>query len=420
MAQAVALEERQGRQLAVLVLDLAGLRPINQTLGHDVGDRLLRETAERIAVRASDAVAHSDPNAAPISRLGGNEFTILLTEINEAQGAARVARRVLQGFAEPFVIDGRETYAQASVGIAVFPSDGRDADSVVRNAHTAMHIAKREGPNHFRFFAESMNEEAARRLLLASHLHGALDRQELSVHYQPVRNAESGRLVAAEALLRWSSPELGNVSPSEFIPIAEDTGLIVPIGEWVLAAACAQVESWRRARLRPIRLAVNLSLHQIRGGQLADTVMRVLRDTGLSADQLELEITETTFVQNEQAAVEMVREIRDRGVGLALDDFGTGYSGLTHLRRFPIDRLKLDNTFTSQIALCADDAAVAAAVIAMAHSLRLRVVAEGVETQEQATLLREQKCDELQGFLFSPAVPANEFVHFMEADKQSA
>jgi diguanylate cyclase (GGDEF)-like protein len=421
VAQATALAGRGGRRLAVMVLDLGGLRPINETLGHDAGDRLLRETARRIAatVRASDAMTHDPgPDGALITRLGGNEFTILLTEISEAQGAARVARRVLECFARPFVIEGAETYARASLGIAVFPEDGMDADALVRNAHAAMHIAKREGPNCFHFFAESMNEDASRKLELERRLHGALDRNELSVHYQPVRDAASGRLIAAEALLRWNSPELGAVGPGEFIPVAEATGLIVSLGEWVLATACAQVESWRREGLDPIRLSVNLSLHQLQGGALGETVVRILDESGLSAGQLELEITESAFVQNELAAAEMVREIRDRGIGLALDDFGTGYSGLAHLRRFPIDRLKLDHSLTHQITRYPDDAALAAALIAMAHSLRLQVVAEGVETPEQAVLLRESGCDELQGFLFSPAVAAGAFIRFLGDEKK--
>jgi diguanylate cyclase (GGDEF)-like protein len=420
VAQGVALAERGGRQLAVLVLDLSGLRPINETLGHDAGDRLLRESATRIAesLRASDAVTHlGGAEGAPISRLGGNEFTILLTEISHAQGAARVARRVLECFALPFVIEGQETYARASLGIAVFPGDGPDADSLVRNAHAAMHTAKREGPNCFHFFAESMNEDAARKLELARHLHCAIERNEMSVYYQPVRDAASGQLVAAEALMRWNSPELGPVGPAEFIPIAEETGLIVPLGEWVLATACSQAERWRRDGLRPLRLAVNLSLHQLQGGGLGDTVIRILEESGLSPGQLELEITESAFVQKEHEASDMVREVRERGVGLALDDFGTGYSGLTHLRRFPIDRLKIDHSFTRQITRYPDDAALAAAVIAMAHSLRLRVVAEGVETEEQARLLRESHCDELQGFLFSPAVAPHEFVRFLGEEK---
>jgi diguanylate cyclase (GGDEF)-like protein len=421
VAQAIALARRGERQLAVMALDLSGLRPINETLGHDAGDHLLRETARRISakVRASDAMTNDPgPDGALISRLGGNEFTVLLTEISDPSGAAHVARRVLECFARPFVIAGEETYARASLGIAVFPEDGMDADALMRNAHAAMHTAKREGPNGFHFFAESMNGDASRKLELARRLHGALDRNELSVHYQPVRDAASGNLTAAEALLRWNSRELGVVAPAEFIPIAELTGLIAPLGEWVLATACAQVESWRREGLGPIRLAVNLSLHQLQGGALGETVVRILDESGLSAGQLELEITESAFVQNELAAAEMVGEIRDRGIGLALDDFGTGYSGLAHLRRFPIDRLKLDLSLVRQITRYPDDAALAAALIAMAHSLRLRVVAEGVETPEQAELLRESGCDELQGFLFSPAVAAGEFVRFLDDEKK--
>jgi diguanylate cyclase (GGDEF)-like protein len=420
VAQASALAKRTERLLAVLFLDLGGLRAINETLGHAAGDHLLFHVSQRLeeTVRGTDVVhPESERSRAAVSRLGGGEFTILLTEIADPGSAVRVAQRLLEALAHPFEIDDREVRVRASIGIALFPTDGENADELIRNAHAAMNRAKTCGPDTVRFFAQPMNDEAERKLELARHLHRAIERDELSVHYQPVRDAQSSRLMAAEALLRWNSPAVGNVSPAEFIPIAEETGLIVPIGEWVLRTACGQVEAWRNAGLQPIRLAVNLSVHQLRAGSLGNMVVKALRDTGLSAGQLELEITETALLENDESAIREVSGLRDLGVGLALDDFGTGYSGLTHLRRFPIDRLKIDGSFTAGIAINRNDADLTRAVIAMAHALRLSVVAEGVETIEQATVLRQHHCDELQGFLFSAAVPADDFARILEEEK---
>ncbi len=422
LSRAMARAVKTRRKLAVIFTDLEGLKAINESCGHRVGDQVLREVAARllVSVRVSDAVAHSEtaPAEAAVSRVGGGQFTVLLTEISDAQDSAGVARRILDVLSSPYYVDDREVFASASVGIAVYPFDGENADALMRNANAAMYQAKSAGRNEFRFFAWAMNAEAARKLDLSSHLHRALERGELFVHYQPVRHAATGKLTGAEALLRWSGPEVGPVSPAEFIPIAEETGLILPIGEWVLNTACAQSERWRDAGLRPIRLSVNLSAHQLRRETLIGTVRRILAETGMSPAQLELEITESAFVENEQETIATLRELHDLGVGLALDDFGTGYSALSYLRRFPIDRLKMDRSFISEIVTNSNDAALAAAVIAMAHTLRLPVVAEGVETLEQADLLRARACDELQGFLFSPAVSPDEFARFLDDEKE--
>ncbi len=421
LSEAVAVARRRRGRLAVLFLNLDGLKRINETLGRGVGDRLLCDAAERLArgVRLSDAVSHSDEDspATAISRLGGGEFTILLSQISDTQDAARVARRVLDVLTEPFAIDSHEVYVRPTVGISVFPFDGGDAETLLRNADTAMHQAHARGQNECQFFAKSMNEAATRRLHLETHLHRALERGQLSLHYQPVRHALNGTLIGAEALLRWSADEMGSVSPAEFIPVAEETGLIVPIGDWVLRAACLQCRAWQAAGFRPIRLAVNLSGRQIKPQTLVETVVATLEETGLSPAQLELEITESTLMSDDDVTIETLRELHDLGVGLALDDFGTGYSALSYLRRFPLDRVKIDRSFVREIATNPDDRAIAAAVIAMAHSLNLGVVAEGVETREQAEFLRECGCDELQGFLFSPAVPAEAFTRFLEREK---
>ena len=412
---------RHDRLVAICFLDLDGFKRVNDTLGHSIGDQLLCQVAERLmgGLRLSDFVGRS-PDASPVtvSRLGGDEFTIVLREISNAQDAGRVADRVLDALRKPFVMEGHEVISTASIGIAVFPHDGKRAETLLRNADTAMYWAKGRGRNNWQFYAKSMNDAAKRKLQLERHLRRALERQEFSLHYQPLRDAGCGRLTGAEALLRWEDPELGPVSPVEFIPVAEETGLIVPLGEWVLRTACAQSQEWQAAGFRPLRLAVNLSGRQIRQPTLVDMVARVLQETGLSPAHLELEITESTIMQDDDVTIAAFRELNEMGVGLALDDFGTGYSSLSYLRRFPIGRVKIDRSFVSGIPTNQDDAALAAAIIAMAHGLRLSVVAEGVETREQAEFLRESGCDELQGYLFSPAVPSEQFARFLEREKR--
>jgi diguanylate cyclase (GGDEF)-like protein len=410
---------KQGK-LGVLLVATGGIESVSDSLGREGGDQLLRALADRLlaSVRLGDEVSlQEDGGEAAVSHLGGNEFTVMLTEIRTAQDAARVAQRIIEALGRAFRVRGEDVFVQTSVGIAVFPSDGSNAEVLLRNARSARLRAEEDGGNRFLFYAPTMNSEAARRLKIGSLLHRALDRGEFALHYQPLRHAVDGSLLAVEALLRWSPPEMGPISPAEFIPIAEETNLIVSIGEWVLHAAASQHRRWCEQGYAPIRLAVNLSGRQLEGGQLVRSVTRILADTGMSANDLELEITETTIAREHGVARDVLEGLHEMGVGLALDDFGTGFSTLTHLTSFPVDRLKIDRSFTSQIAPGGEgrDAAgsLASALIAMGHSLELAVVAEGVETVEQARFLREHGCDELQGFLLGRPMPADEFERFL-------
>jgi diguanylate cyclase (GGDEF)-like protein len=421
--QAVISAQRRGRSMAVCFLDLDGFKRINDTLGHSCGDRVLQEVARRLlaSMRASDSVARlpAERPGAELSRLGGDEFTFLLTEIAEPRNAANVAWRVLEALRKPFELEDHEVFATASIGIAMYPMDGGDAETLVRLADVAMYHAKSCGRNNYQFYDPSINAVSERRLRLEGCLRRALDREEFSLLYQPIRDAATGRICAGEALLRWESAEAQTVSPLEFIPIAEETGLIVELGEWVLRTACAQCEAWRQAGLQPIRMGVNVSGRQLRQPSFVARVARVLNETGLSPGQLELEITESTIMQEDEVTNAAFRALEETGVGIALDDFGTGYSSLSYLRRFPIDRVKVDRSFISGISANADDAALTTAIISMAHSLRRRVVAEGVETLEQADFLRENGCDELQGYLFSKPIRAEEFARLLEPAKEA-
>ncbi len=418
LKQALHYSRRRHQLLATCSLNIDGFKRINDTLGFDGGDRFLREVGKRLGrcIRFTDAVARAGTESyeVAISRLGGDDFSILLPELSNEHDASRVARRVQKEFSKPFVLDGRELFTTASIGIAIYPFDGEDAETLLRNADTAMHCAKRRGCNNYQFFAKSMNAEASRKLHLEARMRRALERGEFSVHYQPVHEVATGNLAAAEALLRWDDPDMGMVRPDEFIPVAEETGLITTLGAWVLQTACAQCREWEEAGLGEIRMAVNLSGHQLRVPKFVETVSDALESTGLPPRRLELEITESTIMQDDDLTIAALNQLHRLGVGLALDDFGTGYSSLSYLRRFPIHRVKIDRSFVKEIPANQDDGAITAAIIAMAHNLRLGVVAEGVETDEQLEFLRERGCDEVQGFLFSPAVAAEEFSRFLQ------
>jgi len=421
---ALAQARRQGATVAVCFLDLDGFKKVNDSLGHEAGDRLLQVVAERLtaSVREGDSLSRGDPDAAEpaVSRLGGDEFTILLPGIHEAEDAGRVARRILTTLREGFEIDGREVFATASIGIAAAPVDGDSAEQLLRNADTAMYAAKERGRNTLQFFSSSMNAATERKLDLERRLRHALENDDLSLYYQPIRNSQTGRTTGVEALLRWTDPELGEIPPAEFVPVAEDAGLIVAIGDWVIRSACAQAREWREAGLEPIRIAVNVSGHQLREPGFVATVAEALAQGGLSSADLEIEITESTIMQDDEATNEAFQALSDLGLSIALDDFGTGYSSLSYLRRFAIDRVKIDHSFVAGIPDDAEDMAVTAAIVAMAHNLLLRVVGEGVETLAQAQSLIELGCDELQGYLFSRPVPARELVRFLEAEKSAA
>jgi len=421
---ALAQARRGESGIGVLFLDLDHFKRINDTLGHSVGDLLLQGVADRIvaSVRESDTVARSatSDSAAAISRLGGDEFTILLSEVREAQDLAKVARRILDALSRPFTLEGHEIVIGASIGIAAWPMDGDDVETLLRNADTAMYHAKDRGRNNYQFYTESMNAVALRRLILEGKLRRALEQGELELYYQPKTSLADGRTTGLEALLRWRDPELGMVLPDVFIPIAEETGLILPIGEWVLREACAQLRRWREAGVPAAPVAVNLSVHQFRSLKLVETVTRALAGSDADPRLLELEITESVLLRDTTTVLSALDALRSLGVRIALDDFGTGYSSFHYLRRLPVDTLKIDRSFVREIESSPDDAALMAAIVSMGRALRLTVVAEGVETEGQRRLLAGWGCHEMQGYLVSRPVPVSEIERYLRAEAASS
>jgi diguanylate cyclase (GGDEF)-like protein len=398
---ALAQAGRNRKMLAVLFVDLDRFKTIVDTLGHTIGDQLLRSVAERLgaSLEAGDTLA----------RLGGDEFVILLPQINRADRAVRVAQRVLEAIKPPFLFDNHELHVTMSIGITLYPYDGEDADTLLKNADTALYRAKEQGRNNYQLYTPAMNARAFERLALENSLRKALERNEFSLYYQPQVHMLTGGIVGIEAVLRWQHPDLGIVYPSEFISIAEETGLIGPLGEWVIRTACAQNQNWQKMGLPPMTMAVNLSARQFQQQDLVQSVARILKETDLDPRWLEMEITEGIAMQNADYTNVLLRGLKDMGVRVALDDFGTGYSSLSYLKKFPIDTLKIDQSFVRDLIIDPNDAAIANAVIVLAHSLKLKVVAEGVETREQEAFLREHQCDTYQGFLFSNALPADSF-----------
>jgi len=404
--------ERTARPLALLFVDVDRFKNINDTLGHDAGDSLLKEVGVRLraSLRASDLLA----------RFGGDEFVVLLEELPPEGYVATVAAHLLEALAVPMRIRNQEFGVTASIGIATYPQDGHDAQTLQKNADIAMYRAKDQGRNGYCLYAPQSNTNSLERLTMEAQLRRALARDELELHYQPKQDIATGGVTGMEALLRWRHPELGMVPPAQFIPLAEETGLIVPIGEWVLQTACAQAALLRsREGLPTLRVAVNLSARQFTEDSLIQLVSEVLDDTGLGADALELEITESLVMQNPEQTAKLLVLLKEMGVHLAMDDFGTGYSSLAYLKRFPIDSIKIDRSFIQGLPGDVDDATITQAVIAMAHSLRLRACAEGVETKQQLQFLREQGCDEVQGYYFSRPLPFDRFVEYMRAHQAS-
>ncbi|WP_071079478.1 putative bifunctional diguanylate cyclase/phosphodiesterase [Janthinobacterium lividum] len=401
LEQAMAVTRRSGLPLWVVFIDLDRFKFVNDTLGHDAGDTVLKSVAERLrdATREVDTVA----------RLGGDEFVLLLPQHGNGEPGAAILQRILDAVAQPLQLGEYEFFLSCCMGVAVYPDDGNDADTLIKHADIAMYRAKELGRGHWQFYASGMNAGTLERLGLESELRHALERGQFHLEYQPQLDLASGKVVGMEALLRWQHPQLGRIAPASFIGLAEEMGLIIPIGDWVLRTACAQARAWQLAGHGPLRLAVNLSARQFKQRNLLHAVAQALAETGLAAAHLELELTESMVMHDVEQATAIMANLKALGVQLSIDDFGTGYSSLAYLRHFPIDVLKIDKTFVSDITHD-DDAAIVRAIISLAHSLRLKVIAEGVETPQQLAFLRQHGCDQMQGYLFSRplSVPAFE------------
>jgi diguanylate cyclase len=409
LSSALTAAKQHQRMLAVLYLDLDNFKRVNDTLGHAVGDELLCLVAARLrsSLRAEDTVNESPGSrSSHIARLGGDEFIVILPNIRSTDDAAGVAARLIAELQEPMRLALHTLVVTPSIGVAVFPADGVEVDTLLRNADLAMYFAKRKGPGMQAFFDASMNDAALHRFTLEAKLRGALERDEFTLHYQPQFDVRTGSVSGMEALLRWTNDELGVVPPAEFIPVAEESGLILSIGEWVLRNACAQAKSWVGEGLPVTRMAVNVSGQQFVLRDFPQQVAAIIKETGIEASMLELEITESVVMKDEAWAEQALLQLKELGVMLAIDDFGTGYSSFGRLRHFAVDRLKIDRSFMTSLIDCSDDRAIAAAIIAMSRSLRINVTAEGVESFPQLLFLQEHDCHEAQGFLFSRALPA--------------
>ena len=408
IGQAIALTSRHMSKVAVLFLDLDGFKYINDSLGHPVGDKLLQSIARRLVgcVRGSDTV----------SRQGGDEFVVLLPDLQCVEDAALSAQRMLKAVAEAHSIDQHDLHITTSIGVSVYPDDGRDAEALIKNADTAMYQAKENGRQSCQFFKPAMNVRAVERQSIEEGLRRALKRQEFEMRYQPKVNLGTGAITGAEALLRWIHPTRGLVSPATFIPVAEACGLILPIGAWVLREACTQARIWLDDGLHLTTMAVNVSAMEFQDDNFLPGLFEILGETGLEPEYLELELTESVLMKRVDSTASILQTLRDRGVKISIDDFGTGYSSLSYLRKFPVDALKIDQSFVRQISAAGDDTTIVTAVIGMARSLGLRVVAEGVETLEELEFLRAHQCDEAQGFYFSRPIPPHHFAKLLRTD----
>lgn len=408
--QAILQTSRTTQKLAVMFVDLDHFKDINDTSGHRVGDLLLRDVGERLQkiVRASDTVA----------RMGGDEFTVLLPNMEDPDDAALVAQKIVQNVSEVYQVEGNEIYITASLGITIFPDDGNTVDELLKNADTAMYHAKSNGRNVFQFYSQEMNSRMKNRVELQNNLRHALERREFILYYQPKVNIATRCISGMEALIRWQHQEKGMIRPDIFIPLAEENGLIVPIGEWVIRTACLQIKTWLAQGNPPFTVAVNVSAYQFRRPNFAEIVTEILQETGVNPALLEIELTESAIMQDIDFTIKILQHFKSLGVKIAIDDFGTGYSSLSHLKRFPIDYLKIDKSFVANATTNADDRAIVIAIISMAHSLSLKIIAEGVEDEAQLALLSEQGCQEMQGYLFSKPLPPDLLAKVLAEDKE--
>lgn len=418
VGQALFAAARGDSKVALLYIGIDRFKRINDTLGHKAGDELLKKIAACLSdsIRCTDIfgkfILPREPKLS-LSRLTGDEFSILLTGLAEEDHAALVSRRMLEMLQKPILIGGQEINVSCSIGISIFPGDTNNVDTLLKNADVAMFHAKQSGGNTFKFFSHDMNDRAMERLNLEIDLKKAIEREELVLFYQPQINLRTGKIAGLEALIRWQHPELGLVPPMKFIPVAEESGIIVAIGEWVMKEACRQAQAWRQNGLAPIRMGVNISSHQFRQGDLVPMVKQALLDSGLPSSFLELELTESSIMQNVDKTIDILDQLKEAGVNLSVDDFGTGYSSMSYLKRFPLDTLKIDRSFVMDITTDPNDAAIIKAIIAVAKSLGLKTIAEGVETKEQLQFLRNHLCDEIQGFFISKPIPADEVKSFL-------
>jgi len=406
VSQAIAFAQRHAKKVAVLFLDLDGFKHINDSLGHPIGDRLLQSISKRLVdcVRGSDTV----------SRQGGDEFVVLLSEVEQSEDAAITAGRMLRAVAEGHSIGQHDLHITTSIGVSVYPDDGKDAETLIKNADTAMYQAKENGRQSYQFFKPAMNVRAVERQSIEESLRRALERREFALHYQPKINLRTGEITGAEALIRWTHPTRGPVPPAQFIPVAEECGLILPIGNWVLREACKQAQAWTDAGLPSPTMAVNISAMEFRDEHFLEGVFAILKDTDLDPGSLELELTESVLMKRAASTESILKALRARGVRVAVDDFGTGYSSLSYLRKFPIDALKIDQSFVRQITSAPDETTIVTAIISMGRSLKLRVIAEGVETQEELAFLQAHQCDEAQGYYLSRPVLPQQFAKLLE------
>jgi len=415
------LARRNKQRLAVIFLDLDNFKRINDTLGHGIGDLLLKTEAKRLldCVRGSDYIARigSEKSSGDrsVARFGGDEFAVLINDIRHPKNAGIVADRILAALSIPVLLDGYNVFTTPSIGIAIFPDDGEDADILLKNADTAMYQAKKEGKGSFRLYHQDMNANAHKRLSLEEQLRKALERGEISLHYQPLINGYTGKIKGAEALMRWENSVFGTVSPIEFIPIAEEIGLITKLGEWALLTACRQAKYWSDQGLKPFQIAVNLSSVQFHQDGLVGIIENVLVESGLAAENLVLELTESLVMKDSEKSIGALNQLKTMGLQLAVDDFGTGYSSLSYLKRFPIDYLKIDRSFIKDVTTNLEDASITTAIITLAHSLNLQVVAEGVETIEQEAFLKGKGCDKMQGYLYSKPMASSQFEQYYKA-----